>query len=103
MHLPQSFDGAFGYSLDDTLGDMTYDEWKADKGDTSFSKSARNRKSDKDQYYSYRKLIGKDNMPADVREFQKIKYEKPDKWEKLKKEAADKRREKAERARNRKK
>ena len=103
MHLPRSFDGAFGYSRDDTLGDMTYDEWKADKGDTSFSKSARNRKADKEQYYSYRKLIGKDNMPADVREFQKIKYEKPDEWEKLKKEAADKRSEKAERARNRKK
>jgi len=103
MRLPRSFDGAFGYSRDDTLRDMTYDEWKADKGDTSFSKSARNRKADKEQYYSYRKLIGKDNMPADVREFQKIKYEKPDEWEKLKKEAANKRREKAERAKKHKK
>lgn len=97
MELPDSFDGAFGYSRDETLGDMTYEEWKADKGDTAFSKADRNRKADYEQYYEYRKLLGKDNVPADAKAFQKIKYEKPEEWEKLKKQAADKRQEKAKR------
>lgn len=95
--LPDNFVGAFGYSRDETLGDMTYDEWKADKGNTLFSKSDRNRKGDAKQYYEYRKLIGKDKMPANIKEFQRIKYTNPNKWAKMKQEAADERREKAKR------
>lgn len=84
---------------DDILGDQTYEEWKADKGDSVFSKSDRNKKKDYDQYYEYRDTLGKKSTlaPKDFREFKTIKYTKPDEWEKLKKEAANKRREKAER------
>lgn len=90
---------------DDILGDQTYEEWKADKGNSVFSKSDRNKKKDYDQYYEYRDTLGKKSTlaPKDFREFKTIKYTKPDEWEKLKQEVADKRREKAERARSRKK
>lgn len=97
--LPDNFVGEFGYSRDDTLGSMTYEEWKADKGDSAFSKSARNRKKDGEQYYELRKLLGKDNMPENVKAFQKIKYETPDEYKKIIKNAADKQREKAKRRR----
>lgn len=93
--LPESFDGEFGYSRDETLGEMTYEEWKADKGDSLMSKSDRNRKADGEQYYAMRKLIGSGNMPANVREFQKIKYTNPAEYQRLRQAAADKQREKA--------
>lgn len=93
--LPESFDGEFGYSRDKTLGEMTYEEWKADKGDSLMSKSDRNRKADGEQYYAMRKLIGSGNMPANVREFQKIKYTNPAEYQRLRQAAADKQREKA--------
>jgi uncharacterized protein with gpF-like domain len=102
MHLPRSADGAFGYSRDETLGDITYDEWKADKGNSSFSRKSRNKKQDYEQYYKYREIIGKKTLP-NFNDFQKMKYEDPASWKKLKKNVAEKRREKAEKAKNRKK
>lgn len=88
---PDDFAGAYGYSRDETLGDMTYEEWKADKGDSAFSKADRNRKADAKRYYEYRKLIGKDNMPPSIKEFQKIKYEKPAEYANILKEVSEKR------------
>jgi len=88
---PDDFAGAYGYSRDETLGDMTYEEWKADKGDSAFSKADRNRKADAKQYYEYRKLIGKENMPLNIKEFQKIKYEKPAEYANILKEVSEKR------------
>lgn len=88
MELPDSFDGAFGYSRDDTLGDMTYPQWKADKGDSPFSKKARNKKADYKQYEAYKKLIPKKLMPGTFKDFQAMKYGKRKEWLELKREAA---------------
>jgi hypothetical protein len=96
MELPDNFVGAFGYSKDDTLGNMSYEDWKADKGDSPFSKKARNKNKDYEQYYKYREILGKKTLP-NFKDFQKMKYEDPASWEKLKKDVAAKRREKTKR------
>lgn len=84
---------------DDVLGDQTYEEWKADKGDSVFSRFDRNKKQDYDQYYEYREILGRKNpdTPKDFREFKTIKYTDPEKWEELKKQVSSKRLEKAKR------
>jgi hypothetical protein len=75
---------------------MSYEDWKADKADSPFSKKARNKNKDYEQYYKYREILGKKTLP-NFKDFQKMKYEDPASWEKLKKDVAAKRREKAKR------
>ena len=85
-----------GYEIDPTnldlrehsgLKGMPYEEWKIAKGDEPIFKAARNRKQDEKQFEEYQKLLGKMNIPKDIDAFQDIKYNTPEKWEELKKQA----------------
>lgn len=73
------------------LGSMSYSDWKNAKGDEPLFKATRNVNDDFKQQEQYRKLLGSKKIPYDIRDFQKIKYEQPDEWKKLKAEAAKKR------------
>lgn len=57
--------------------DMTYEQWVKqlnDKYGYDVIKAAQNTKVDKLQYRKYKKLLGVDNMPKSLEEFQKMKY-----------------------------
>ncbi len=59
--------------------DMTYEQWVKqlnDKYGYDVIKAAQNTKADKLQYRKYKKLLGADNAPKSLEEFQKIKYNK---------------------------
>ena len=81
-----------GYMLrrDPRTGGMTYEEWKNARGDETFFKMSQNAKKDRDQYYKYRKMKV-DGFPSSFGEFQKMKYERPDEWKKVKSAVRDKR------------
>ncbi|MBR1751850.1 MAG: hypothetical protein IJ740_13450 [Ruminococcus sp.] len=80
-----------GFERNSRLGSMSYSDWKNAKGDEPLFKAARNVNDDFKQQEQYRKLLGSKKIPYDIRDFQKIKYEQPDEWKKLKAEAAKKR------------
>lgn len=70
-------------------GSMTYREWyeKYVEGNPTAEakvKASRNASEDRKQFEEYKKLIGKD-MPKSFADFQNLKYNEPEKWEKLKK------------------
>jgi SPP1 gp7 family putative phage head morphogenesis protein len=70
--------------------DMTYEKWRksisekygADSIQTA-QKKYWNRKTDIEQMKAIRKVLGKD-APNNIADFQNLKYNKPDKWEKVK-------------------
>lgn len=64
------------------LGDMTYEEWKAAKGDEAPFKAAKNEKRDREMHKEYRELLGK-QVPKDFKAFQELKYNSRDEWKKL--------------------
>lgn len=68
------------------LEDMTYDEWKNAHGGEPIFKKARNANRDYDMMREYRKLLGK-RVPTHIKDFQKIKYENPQEWAKMKSDA----------------
>lgn len=86
----------FSFPRHSRLGDMDYEDWKKDKGDSSLSKKARNRKYDKEQFEKYKEVLkGKRGaMPRNFKDFQTMKYEKPDEWKKVKKRVRQERRKK---------
>ena len=73
------------------IGDMSYEEWKEwqksgnpDIWDTLIRKG-KNRSADRQQYQEYRKILG-GKIPSRFDDFQNLKYNEPEKWEKLKKQ-----------------
>lgn len=75
------------------LQGMSYDDWKAAKGDEPLFKAARNYTADSKQYEEYTKLLGKKNVPANMRDFQNLKYTDTNGWEDLKARAREARKE----------
>lgn len=58
--------------------DMNYEQWRkqdTEKRGYDAVKAAQNAKSDKEQYSRYKKLLGKENVPKTLAEFQKMKYD----------------------------
>lgn len=74
------------------LEGQDYWTWKNSDGRDALSQIQRNYKADADMFRVYKSLIGAKNAPKTLRDFQIIKYEKPDEWAELKKKAAEKRR-----------
>ena len=72
---------------------MTYEEWKKKfinfdpetkkKYDTAV-KSNQNHTSDSEQYNRYKDVLGKNNVPETLEDFQKMKYNEPDTWGRMK-------------------
>lgn len=59
--------------------DMTYEQWVKqinNKYGYDVIKAAQNTKADRVQYRKYKKLLGVDNVPKSLEDFQKIKYNK---------------------------
>lgn len=86
----------FSFPRHSILGDMDYEDWKKDKGDSPLSKKARNRKYDKEQFEKYKEVLkGKRGaMPRNFKDFQTMKYEKQDEWKKVKERVRQERRKK---------
>ena len=72
------------------LKGMSYDAWQKAKGDDPQLRAERNIKSDHRIYEEYTslKLLG---MPKKFEDFQNLKYQQPEKWKELKKQARIKR------------
>lgn len=73
--------------------DMTYKQWyeKYVKGNPKAEaqeKAVKNAASDRKQYDQYRELLKKD-MPKHFADFQEMKYNEPEKWEKLQRKYQD--------------
>ena len=73
--------------------DMTYEQWyekyvKGNQKAEAQEKAVKNAASDRKQYNQYRELIGKD-MPKYFADFQEMKYNEPEKWEKLQRKYQD--------------
>ncbi len=70
--------------------DMTYEQWVKqlnDKYGYDIIKAAQKTKADRLQYRKYKKLLGADNVPKSLEEFQKMKYNKNNsKYAELKKQ-----------------
>lgn len=73
-------------------GNETYNEWlkrmQEDHGvDTVelFKKKTLNLSSDEKQYKKYKELLGSENVPNTLANFQQLKYNNPDEWNELKK------------------
>lgn len=64
--------------------DMTYDEWKEAKGQSSqpITRAARNVNRDLDMHEEYMSLLGK-RVPSRFKDFQELKYKHPDQWKKM--------------------
>ena len=72
---------------------MTYEEWykkyvKDNPKAKGQEKAIQNKASDQAQYQKYKKS-GIDGVPALFTGFQKLKYQEPEKWELLKKDYRD--------------
>ena len=65
--------------LDNHLGEMTYDEWKESHREGKQFRAAANVNRDYSMMREYRQLLGS-KVPTNIKEFQKIKYNEPDKW-----------------------
>ena len=70
-------------------GSMTYREWygkyvEGNPAAEATAKTSKNESADRKQFEEYKKLLGKD-MPKSFADFQNLKYNEPEKWEKLKK------------------
>lgn len=71
--------------------DTTYEEWKKEL-DQRFGegysatkrKMVQNRAKDSKQYQNYLSVLGKENMPKSLDEFQNLKYNNGDEWDDLK-------------------
>ena len=69
---------------------MTYEEWKAsltEKQTEAYAyrrKVAQNRSVDKRQYEEYKEVLGAENLPKNLDEFQELKYNNNDGWTELK-------------------
>lgn len=74
------------------LKGMSYDDWKNAKTDESNYKSERNIKRDYRMYQEYTSLNLK-GVPKKFENFQKMKYDTPDTWKNMKKQARIKRNE----------
>ena len=72
------------------MGKMTFDEWLK-------AKPIPDTEADRKQFEDYKHLLGK-KAPKYYSDFQNIKYNDPEKWEELKKAAANKRAEKRKKA-----
>lgn len=68
------------------IGDMTYEEWKAAKGNETPFKAARNYDTDEEQLKAYKKL-GVKGLPSNTRDFQNIKYYDPKAYSEIKEQA----------------
>lgn len=63
---------------------MTYPEWyekyvKGNPGAEAKEKAAKNAAADQEQYERYREILGED-MPKNFADFQKMKYNEPERW-----------------------
>ena len=58
---------------------MTYDEWKKSRGEGKQFRAAANVNRDYSMMREYRQLLGR-KVPTNIKEFQKIKYNEPEKW-----------------------
>ena len=65
--------------LDNHLGEMTYDEWKESHGEGKQFRAARSVNRDYSMMREYRQLLGR-KVPTNIKEFQKVKYNDPEKW-----------------------
>lgn len=72
------------------MGKMTFEEWLK-------AKPIPDTEADRKQFEDYKRLLGK-KAPKYYSDFQNIKYNDPEKWEELKKAAANKRAEKRKKA-----
>lgn len=66
--------------------DMTYEEWRKEIGSESLDtaqKMIRNRAADMGQKKAMRHVLGKE-VPANIAEFQDLKYNNPEEWKRLK-------------------
>lgn len=71
--------------------DTTYEEWKKELDQrfgegysTTKRKMVQNRAKDGKQYQNYLSVLGKENMPKSLDEFQNLKYNNSDEWDDLK-------------------
>lgn len=64
------------------LDGMSYEDWKAARGDEAPFKAARNEKRDRDMHKEYRELLGK-QVPKDFKAFQELKYNRREEWKAL--------------------
>lgn len=68
------------------IGNMTYEEWKAAKGNEAPFKAAQNYNADDAQLEAYKQL-GVKGLPSNTRDFQNIKYYDPKAYSEIKEQA----------------
>ena len=63
---------------------MTYEQWKEKKGQGKqpITRAARNVNRDLDMHKEYQSLLGK-RVPSRFKDFQELKYKRPDEWRKM--------------------
>lgn len=73
---------------DEIVGSMTYEEWAAAKSAANpsawaaFEKKGKNLSADRKQFAKYQEVL-KSKAPKTLAEFQNLKYNEPEKWDKL--------------------
>lgn len=73
------------YSHNGKLGNMSYEDWKADRGQSPQSRMAKNRARDEKQFEEYKELLKgqRGAMPRKFADFQQMKYTDPEGWGKV--------------------
>ena len=67
---------------DNRLEGMPYEQWKNSKGGEPLFKAARNANRDYNMHEEYMELLGK-RVPSTLKEFQDLKYKRPDEWKQM--------------------